>query len=110
MTEITPYISSPNSDTIVTSKETAVGGGLNLAVKRAKPNNGSPVSVGPKSQEEVAIKKKPKKQTARERIKNKLQLQRLQQARPRYLRVSGQKRALNRAAAPRQRSPAAYLR
>ena len=58
-----------NRDAKVTSKETTVGAGLNLATKRARPNHGEPASVGPKSQEEVAFKQKPKRQTAQEKRK-----------------------------------------
>ena len=47
-----------NSDTVVTSKETPIGGGLNLAVRRAKPNQGGPASVGPKSQVEMKPQRK----------------------------------------------------
>ena len=35
-----------NSDTIVTSRDTPTGGGLNLAVRRAKPNQGGPEMGG----------------------------------------------------------------
>ena len=56
-----------NSDTVVTSKETSVGGGPNLAVKRAKINHREPASVGPKSQEKMAIKPIPKNQSAQEK-------------------------------------------
>ena len=58
-----------NCDAKVTSKETTEGAGLNLATKRARPNHGEPASVGPKSQEEVAFKQKPKRQTAQEKRK-----------------------------------------
>ena len=38
------------------------GGGLNLAIKRAKPNTAGPSSIpGPKTQEEVALNKSEKK-------------------------------------------------
>ena len=53
----------------MTSKDTPVGGGLKLAVKRATPNQGGSALVGPKSQEEVIMKQKPKKQTAEEKKK-----------------------------------------
>ena len=47
------------SQTVITSKD---GGGLNLAIKRAKPNTAGPSSIpGPKTQEEAAIKKSEKK-------------------------------------------------
>ena len=45
-----------DSETVVTSRETPTGGGLNLAVRRAKPNLGGPTTVGPKTQEQVALK------------------------------------------------------
>ena len=44
-----------NSETVVTSRDTPVGGGLNLAIKRAKPNLGGPNTIGPKTQEQVAL-------------------------------------------------------
>ena len=44
-----------DSETVVTSRDTPVGGGLNLAIKRAKPNLGGPKTVGPKTQEQVAL-------------------------------------------------------
>ena len=44
------------SQTIVTSKDTEAGGGLNLAVKRAKPN-----LAGPKPNTEENIRNKPEK-------------------------------------------------
>ena len=45
-----------DSETVVTSRETPTGGGLNLAVKRAKPNLGGPTTVGPKTHDQVALK------------------------------------------------------
>ena len=45
-----------DSETVVTSRETPTGGGLNLAVKRAKPNHGGPTTMGPKTQDQVALK------------------------------------------------------
>ena len=50
-----------DSDTVVTSKETPIGGGLNSAVRRSKPNQGGPALAGPKSQEQVAMKSRGKK-------------------------------------------------
>ena len=44
-----------NSETVVTSRATPVGGGLNLAMKRAKPNLGGPKTIGPKTQEQEAL-------------------------------------------------------
>ena len=44
-----------NSETVVTSRDTPVGGGLNLTIKRAKPNLGGPKTIGPKTQEQVAL-------------------------------------------------------
>ena len=44
-----------DSETVVTSRDTPVGGGLNLAIKRAKPNLGGPKTVGPKTQKQVAL-------------------------------------------------------
>ena len=44
-----------DSETVVTSRDTPVGGGLNLAIKRAKPNLGGPKTVGLKTQEQVAL-------------------------------------------------------
>ena len=44
-----------DSETVVTSRDTPVGGGLNLAIKRAKPNLGGPKTAGPKTQEQVAL-------------------------------------------------------
>ena len=50
------------NQTIVTFKETETGGGLNLAVKRAKPNTGGAKSTsGPNMQKEVVLKKSEKK-------------------------------------------------
>ena len=45
-----------NNDTVVTSRKTPSGGGLNLAVRRAKPNQGGTALVGPKSQQQIAMK------------------------------------------------------
>ena len=42
-------------ETVVTSRDTPVGGGINVAIKRAKPNLGGPKTVGPKTQEQVAL-------------------------------------------------------
>ena len=44
-----------DSETVVTSRDTPVGGGLNLAIKRAKPNLWGPKTMGPKTQEQVAL-------------------------------------------------------
>ena len=56
-----------NSEEVVTSRETPVGGGLNLAIKRAKPNLG-----GPKTQEQVAINPTGESRDKREQtLKNK---------------------------------------
>ena len=50
------------SQTVITSKHTESGGGLNLAIKRAKPNIAGPRSIpGSKTQEEVVLKKSEKK-------------------------------------------------
>ena len=56
-----------DSETVVTSWDTPVGGGLNLAIKRAKPNLGGPKSVGPKTQEQVALNPIEDSQVRRER-------------------------------------------
>ena len=53
--EMDPIERFQKSQTIVTSKDTEAGGGLNLAIKRAKPN-----LAGPKSSEEI-ITNKPEK-------------------------------------------------
>ena len=45
-----------DSETVVTSRETPTGGGFNLAVKRAKLNLGGPTTMGPKTQDQVALK------------------------------------------------------
>ena len=48
--------------TFITSKDPESGGGLNLAIKRAKSNTAGPSSIpGPKTQEEVALNKSEKK-------------------------------------------------
>ena len=44
-----------DSETVVTSRDTPVGGRLNLAIKRAKPNLGGPKTEGPKTQQQVAL-------------------------------------------------------
>ena len=50
------------SQTVITSKDTQAGGGLNLAIKRAKPKTAGPSSIpGPETQEEVALKESEKK-------------------------------------------------
>ena len=56
------------SQTIVTSKDTEAGGGLNLAVKRAKPN-----LAGPKSTIEENITNKPEKSGKEKKGRNKQQ-------------------------------------
>ena len=56
------------SQTIVTSKDTEAGGGLNLAVKRAKPN-----LAGPKSSIEENDTKKSEKNGKEKKNRNKLQ-------------------------------------
>ena len=53
----------------MTSKNTPLGGGLNLAVRRGKPNQSAPASIRPKSQEEVVMKQKVRKQMAQEKKK-----------------------------------------
>ena len=50
--EMNPTERFQKSQTIVTSKDTEAGGGLNLAIKRAKPN-----LAGPKSAEETNTNK-----------------------------------------------------
>ena len=57
-----------NSQTIVTSKDTEAGGGLNLAIKRAKPN-----LAGPKSTIEENDTKKSEKNGKEKKIRNKQQ-------------------------------------
>ena len=56
-----------DSETVVTSRDTLVDGGLNLAIKRAKPNLGGPKTVGPKTQEQVALNPIGDSQDRRER-------------------------------------------
>ena len=46
---------------MVISKETPIGGRVSLALRRAKPNQRGPASVGPNSQEQIAMKLKGKK-------------------------------------------------
>ena len=54
---VNPAYRFQQSQTVVTSKDTAAGGGLNLAIKRAKPNTAGPSSwAGSKTQEEIAMK------------------------------------------------------
>ena len=55
-----------NSDAIVKLKDRESGGGFNLAIKKAKPNNAEPVVSCAKTLEEVAIKKKEPKPTVEE--------------------------------------------
>ena len=59
--------SQPN----VTSKDTEVNGGLNLAVRRTKPNNGGPVLENACSADPKGAKKKDKKPTCQEVRKQK---------------------------------------
>ena len=59
---VNPVDRLQQSQTVITSKDTEAGGGLNLAIKWAKPNTAGPSSIpGPKTQEEVALKKSEKK-------------------------------------------------
>ena len=68
---VNPVDRFQQSQTVVTSKDTAAGGGLSLAIKRAKPNTAGPSSLaGPKTQEEIARKKGDKK-TKEKRPKDK---------------------------------------
>ena len=54
--------------TVITSKDTEAGGGVSLAIKRAKPNTAGPSSIlGPKTQEEVALTKSEKKTKSKKR-------------------------------------------
>ena len=64
--ELADFVNPANwfqqNQTVITSKDTEAGGGLNLTIKRAKPNSVGPSSMpGPKTQEEVALKKSEKK-------------------------------------------------
>ena len=56
------------SQTVVTSKDTEAGGGLNLAIKRAKPN-----LAGPSSTTEESVKKKTEKKVKEKKNQNKQQ-------------------------------------
>ena len=56
-----------DSETVVTSRGVPVGWGLNIAIKRAKPNLGGPKTVGPKTQEQVALNPIEDSQDRRER-------------------------------------------
>ena len=56
------------SQTVVTSKDTEAGGGLNLAIKRAKPN-----LAGPSSTTEESDKKKTEKKVKEKKKQNKQQ-------------------------------------
>ena len=59
---VNPVDRFQQSQKVITSKDTEAGGGLNLAIKRAKPNTAGPNSIpGPKTQEEVALKISEKK-------------------------------------------------
>ena len=77
---VNPVDRFQQSHTVITSKDTETGGGLNLAIKRAKPNTAGPSSIsGPKTQEEVVLKKCEKKMKGKksddkpEKLPNKLQ-------------------------------------
>ena len=59
--EITAREQFQNSLPIVTSKDTISVGGLNLANKRAKPNNAGPLTSATKLQEVSATRKKTEK-------------------------------------------------
>ena len=64
-----------DSETVVTSRGTPVGGGLNLAKKREKPAGGGPKAAGPKTQEQVALNPTGDLQDKRERtLKSKRKL------------------------------------
>ena len=55
---VNPVDRFQQSQTVVTSKDTDAGGGLNLALKRAKPNKAGPsLSAGQKLPDESARKK-----------------------------------------------------
>ena len=56
----------PGSPVRVTSEDTESGGGLNLAVKRAKPNNAGPTLSVPRQLNEGSPMKKKKKLMAQE--------------------------------------------
>ena len=59
---VNPVDRFQQSQTVVTSKDTKAGGGLNLAIKRAKPNLAGPsLSAGQKLSDESARKKTDKK-------------------------------------------------
>ena len=59
---VNPIDRFQQSQTVKTSKDIESGWGLNLANKRAKPATGGSSSIaGPKTQEEVALKKTEKK-------------------------------------------------
>ena len=55
----------------MTSKDTGVGGGLNLAIKRAKQNNVGPITRIPRTQEGGTLKKREKRPTVHEARKAK---------------------------------------
>ena len=58
---VNPVDRFQQNQTVITSKDTEAGGGL-LSIKRAKPYTAGPSSIpGPKTQEEVALKKSEKK-------------------------------------------------
>ena len=59
---VNPVDRFQQSQIVKTSKDTEARGDLNLNIKRAKPNTAGPSSIpGPKTQEEVALKKCEKK-------------------------------------------------
>ena len=59
----------------VASKDIEVNGGLNLAEKRAKPNNAGPVLVSAISSEPKGARKRTKNQRVKRRENKKLQRQ-----------------------------------
>ena len=68
---VNPVDRFQQSQTVVTSKDTDAGGGLNLTIRRAKPNMAGPsLSAGQKSPDESARKKTDKK-TKEKRTQNK---------------------------------------
>ena len=59
---VNPVDRFQQSQTVITSKDTEAGGGRTLAIKRAKLNTAGPSSIpGPKTQDEIALKKCEKK-------------------------------------------------
>ena len=57
-----------DSETVVTSRETPTGRGLNLAVKRPKPNLGGPMTVGPKTQVKMSYRSSRKANRTRRKL------------------------------------------